>query len=68
MKTEEIKIEGMSCNHCVIAVKNALMNLGIENPEVEIGRAKFDYDENSIQKSKIISAIEEEGYKVVQSK
>jgi copper chaperone CopZ len=67
MKTEEIKIEGMSCNHCVVAVRNALISLGIENLQVEIGRAKFEYDETSIEKSKILSAIEEEGYRVIES-
>ena len=64
MKTEELKIEGMSCNHCVMTVNNALSSLGVRNLEVEVGKAKFDYDENSIEKSKIISAIEKEGYKV----
>ncbi|MBU2445793.1 MAG: cation transporter [Bacteroidetes bacterium] len=64
MKTEELKIEGMSCDHCVMAVKNALVSLGVQNLEVEVGKAKFDYDENSIDISKIISVIEEEGYKV----
>lgn len=64
MKTEEIKIEGMSCNHCVMAVNNALSSLGVQNLEVEVGKAKFDYDELSIDILKIISVIEEEGYKV----
>lgn len=65
MKTEELKIKGMSCNHCIMAVKKALTSLGINNPEVEIGKAKFEYDENSTDKFQIISTIEEEGYKVV---
>ncbi len=66
MKTSELKIEGMSCNHCVMVVKSALMNLGITNPEVEVGRAKFQYDETLIDESQILLAIEEDGYKVIQ--
>ncbi|MBM4176584.1 MAG: heavy-metal-associated domain-containing protein [Ignavibacteria bacterium] len=66
MKTTELKIDGMSCNHCVMAVKSALMNLGITNSEVEIGKVKIEYDESSIEESQILSAIEEEGYRVIQ--
>lgn len=41
MKTEEIKIEGMTCGHCIMAVKSALKSLGADNIEVEIGQSKI---------------------------
>jgi len=66
MAQKEFKIEGMSCGHCVMAVKKELQkidNLKIDN--VEIGSAKVEFDENQIDNQKIISAIEEAGYKVV---
>jgi len=64
MNEYEIKIEGMSCNHCVIAVESELREAGFENSKVEIGSAKVKYD-NSVEKKKlIISAIEEAGYRV----
>ncbi len=66
MAQKEFKIEGMSCGHCVMAVKKELQkieNLKIDN--VEIGSAKVEYDENQIDNQKIIEAIEEAGYKVV---
>ena len=66
MTQKEFKIEGMSCGHCVMTVKNELQkieNLKIDN--VEIGSAKVEFDENKIDNQKIINAIEEAGYKVV---
>jgi len=65
MTQKEFKIEGMSCGHCVMAVKKELQkieNLKIDN--VEIGSAKVEFDENQIDNQKIIDAIEEAGYKV----
>ena len=67
MNTQEFKIEGMTCHHCVMAVGSELREAGFEKFEVEIGLAKVQYD-NSIEKKKqIISAIEEAGYRVVES-
>jgi len=40
-----IKIKGMSCQHCVMAVKKALTGIdGVENVEVDLaaGQASFD--------------------------
>ena len=65
MKTQEFKIEGMSCGHCVMAVKAELGELNLDNVEVEIGKAKVDYDESKVSEQDIVSAIEEAGYKVV---
>jgi copper chaperone len=65
MTQKEFKIEGMSCGHCVMAVKKELQkieNLKIDN--VKIGSAKVEFDENQIDNQKIIDAIEEAGYKV----
>ncbi len=66
MTQKEFKIEGMTCGHCVMAVKKELQkldNLKIDN--VEIGSAKVEYDEDKIDNKKIIDAIEEAGYKVI---
>ncbi len=66
MTQKEYKIEGMSCGHCVMAVKKELAkieNLKIDN--VEIGSAKVEFDENQTDNQKIIDAIEEAGYKVI---
>jgi copper chaperone len=66
MTQKEFKIEGMSCGHCVMAVKKELQkieNLKIDN--VEIGSAKVEFDESKLNNQKIIDAIEEAGYKVI---
>lgn len=65
MTTQEIKIEGMSCHHCVMAVKKELSKTGLESFEVQIGSAKVDYDESKIGINQIEKAIEDAGYKVV---
>jgi len=63
--TKQFKIEGMSCNHCVMAVQKNLAKLNLKNFEVTIGSAIVDFDENKITEKKIIESVEEAGYKVV---
>jgi len=65
MTTQEFKIEGMSCGHCVMAVKKELSKLNLESAEVEIGSAKVNFDETKVNSSTIENAITEAGYKVV---
>ena len=65
MKVESFKIEGMSCNHCVMAVKKELSKLDLKLLEVSIGSAKIEYDESKLPVQKIKEAVEEAGYKVV---
>lgn len=66
MKTQEtLQIEGMSCQHCVHAVTNALKQLpGVEVQSVEIGRATIAYDPKQVSRDQIKAAIEAEGYTV----
>ena len=62
---KEFKIEGMSCNHCVMAVKKSLSKINLIKFEVEIGSAKVEFDEKEIAEEVIIKAIEEAGYQVI---
>ncbi len=57
-------IAGMSCNHCVMAVKAELNEANFNNIDVEVGSAKVEY-ETPEDESKIVAAIEEAGFKVV---
>jgi copper chaperone len=59
------KIEGMSCNHCVMSVKKSLSKLNLNDLKVDIGSAEVDCDENKTKESEVVKAIEEAGYKVV---
>ena len=60
-----LKIDGMSCNHCVMAVQKNLSKIKLIKFEVAIGLAKVEFDENEIKEEAIIKAIEEAGYKVI---
>jgi copper chaperone len=66
MKTQELKIEGMSCGHCVMSVKKELGKLaGVVVDEVQVGRAKIHYDESTVTEQVLAQAIDEAGYKLV---
>lgn len=59
-----IRINGMSCGHCVAAVEKALKSVhGLKDIRVEIGKAEFrapdKVDEETIRK-----AVEDAGYEV----
>ena len=66
MKTTDLKIEGMSCNHCVMAVKKELSKIeNVKVEDVQIGSAKVEYDENKVDTKVFAEAIEEAGYKLL---
>jgi copper chaperone len=66
MAETTIKIGGMSCQHCVMAVKKALGGIpAILQSDVQIGSAMVKYDESKIKKEDIESKIEKAGYRVV---
>ena len=57
MTTHEIRIEGMSCGHCVKTVDRALRATpGVLKVDVEIGRARVE-TEPSITKSALVAAL-----------
>lgn len=64
MTTKKITIDGMTCGHCVMAVKKELSKLNLESAEVEIGSAKVIFDENKTTTASIENAILQAGYKV----
>jgi len=59
---ETIAISGMSCEHCVQAVREALSHLeGVTVEDVEIGAATVSYGAPASRED-IIAAIETAGY------
>jgi copper chaperone len=65
MAETKLAIEGMSCQHCVMAVKKALGGVpGILESDIQIGSAAVKYDESKIKKEDIKAKIEKAGYKV----
>lgn len=66
MKEESIKVEGMSCQHCVMRVKKAVDSLnGIISSDVQIGLVKVRFDESKINIDDIKKAITGAGYRTV---
>lgn len=64
---ETIEIEGMSCGHCVQAVKRALEQTeGVEVHEVTIGSACVSYDPDEPVRPAVVQAIEDAGFNVRQ--
>jgi len=60
-----LKIEGMSCQHCVMSVKKAVGGIrGVSSSDVSIGSAKIVFDESKAGRDEIIKAIQKAGYKV----
>lgn len=58
----ELSIKGMSCGHCVKAVKGALEALpAVQSAEVEVGRAKVVSD-GPIDRAAVQKALDEEGF------
>jgi copper chaperone len=62
----DFKIEGMSCQHCVMRVKKAIDVLpGVSAAEVGVGTARISYDESKIEEKALREAIEKAGYTLV---
>lgn len=58
----ELKIDGMTCGHCVAAVKKALEKVpGVRGAQVELasGRAKVEGDPSL---DALLAAVRDEGY------
>ena len=68
METITLRVEGMSCGHCEIAVKDAVRSLpGIK--KVKASRRKKEatvkYDPSQVTVEQIGKAIQEAGYDLV---
>ncbi|QAY68042.1 copper ion binding protein [Paenibacillus protaetiae] len=61
-----LKVEGMSCNHCVQAVEKAVSNAGATGKvDLAAGKVEVQFNEAEVSLSVIKEAIEEQGYDVV---
>lgn len=63
---EKFNVEGMSCQHCVMAIKKELNRLEVKDYKVEIGLVEIDLEKNHLTKEQIKRAIENAGYKLVE--
>ena len=65
MADVKLSVEGMSCQHCVMAVKKAVDALvGVESSDVEVGSATVKFDDSALKAGDIEAAIVNAGYKI----
>ena len=62
-----IKIKGMTCNHCVMAVTKALNEIeGIQEVEVDLSRGEATFEEvQPVDMSIVREGVKKAGYEVV---
>ena len=65
MRDLHIEIVGMTCDHCVRAVKNRLSATpGVNVKDVKVGTADIALDDSKASMSDVEDAISDEGYTV----
>ena len=58
-----LRIDGMSCGHCVARVEKALSKLeGVHVNRIDIGSAELDYDPARTPFARIREALDDAGY------
>lgn len=63
MEQMTLKIDGMSCGHCVARVEKTLKKLdGVNVGRVEIGSAEITYDPSRTPFARIREALDDAGY------
>lgn len=68
MKTEILKVAGMSCDHCVHSITKSIIALeGATDVKVDLSATtvKVEYDAEKLSVDSIKLAIEDAGYDVV---
>lgn len=63
---EQLKISGMNCQHCVMAVKKELSKLSLTSSEVNIGEVIVEYDETLTNKEQVKQAISDAGFELIE--
>lgn len=66
METVRLDISGMSCDHCIRAVRGALEGVdGATVESVELGTAQVRYDPEQTSPARLADAVSDEGYEAV---
>ena len=65
MERITIKIDGMTCGHCVSQVTKALTGLpGVKIEQLRVGEATVSFDPAASSEEGITRAVEDQGYSV----
>ena len=68
MKQLKLDVTGMSCGHCVGAVREALASVpGVKVDNVSIGSAAVSFDETKATVGELVDAVADAGYEAVEA-
>lgn len=63
MEPRELSISGMSCGHCIAAVRAALELVpGVEVIDVKVGKARVEFEPGTVTDRALLDAVEDAGY------
>jgi copper chaperone CopZ len=66
MESMTMRIDGMSCAHCVRAVRDALADVrGVEVERVDVGEATVRFDPADVRAQQVMDAVRDAGYEPV---
>ncbi len=66
MISNELTINGMTCQHCVMSLKAALNKIKmLDVVEVQIGSARVEYEAGQVNEEQLETAVKEAGYELV---
>lgn len=66
MATTTLKVQGMTCNHCVMRVQKALKAMpGVQDARIDLQKAEavVTYDDAKVTREALAAAVTEAGYK-----
>lgn len=62
-QTDTLSIDGMSCDHCVKLVREALEDVeGVTVDDVEVGAATVTYDADALSQATFADALDDAGF------
>ncbi len=68
MKQLKLEVSGMSCGHCVGAVRDALAAVpGVKGHNVSIGSVSVTIDETKTKVSELVDAVYDAGYEATEA-
>lgn len=68
MKQLKLEVSGMSCGHCVGAVRDALAKVpGVKIDDVRIGSASVTIDDTKTTVSDLVDAVSDAGYEATEA-
>ena len=63
MRELKLEVSGMSCGHCVHAVREALASVpGVSVKDVKVGSATVNFDETKTTVGDLVDAVSDAGY------